>query len=246
MEGKILKYKAVKKRETAKVFLFCFFILLSIYLLLFNLPEFKTSTGFQKSLLSNVIVNSKNINEKSVYEKVLKTFIEYIYKEYFSPKSFLLDTFPSLLEGGVIPKVEIVDNNPVSEMKKDENANVVESQNSSKNLQIKNETSYKVDVQSILSEKPSFKKTFENPMVLIVHTHSSEAYHSNGEYIVSDTDRTQDENYNVIKRENAKMRPLFTFGISGYVQPPSRRQITPFPNLILFLRTLWLGVSFPE
>lgn len=79
-------------------------------------------------------------------------------------------------------------------IEKTENEKIV-----SKNLSVKNETNYTVDVQSILSEKPSFKLSKTEPLVLIVHTHASESFTSNGEFETMDTDRTLDTRYNMIR-----------------------------------------------
>lgn len=191
---------------------FCFFI--SAYLILLNLPVIKINQSLQKSAISSVIVNTKNINNKSFTFKAIKSLYVYLLEEYFSPKSYLLDVFPVLSQGGEIPQVEILDNPIVQENTNIENKNIIETQKASKNLEIKNETNYKVDVQSVLSEKPSFKKTPDMPLVLIVHTHSSEAYEANGEYEVSDTDRTQDPNYNVIRVGDELAKILKNKGIN--------------------------------
>lgn len=198
MEVKTLEYRKGKQRKKTKEFIISFCFLISVYILIFNMPIFKTSTNFQKNVIGDVIINTKKVENDGFYKKMISDFFKYIYNQYFTPKSFLTDIFPSFSEGNIIPRVEIKDV-PIVEIEDAENDNVIERQNSSQNLDIKNETNYKVDVQSILSEKPSFENAYPNPLVLIVHTHSSEAYHSNGEFELSDTDRTQDENFNVIR-----------------------------------------------
>ena len=198
MVVKMLEHRKVTQRKITKETIVSFFVLISVYVLIFNMPIFKTSTNFQKNVISDIIVNTDYKADDSFYKDMLNGFLKYIYNKYFTPKSFLTDIFPSFSEGNAIPKVEIKDV-PIVEFEDIKTDNIIERQNSSQNLEIKNETQYKVDVQSILSEKPSFKNNYPNPIVLIVHTHSSEAYHSNGEFELSDTDRTQDENYNVIR-----------------------------------------------
>lgn len=66
---------------------------------------------------------------------------------------------------------------------------------------IKNETSYDIDVGSILGSKPDLELKKDGPVILIVHTHASEAYYPDGEdvYTPTDTERTDDKNYNVVR-----------------------------------------------
>jgi len=66
---------------------------------------------------------------------------------------------------------------------------------------IKNETSYDIDVEKLLSKKPKLDLDIDNPVILVVHTHASEAYYPEGEdiYEPTDTERTDDKNYNVVR-----------------------------------------------
>lgn len=75
---------------------------------------------------------------------------------------------------------------------------------------IKNETSYDIDVQSLLGKKPDLDVNTDDPLILIVHTHASEAYYPDGNdiYVPTDTERTDDKNYNVI-RVGDEMAALF-------------------------------------
>lgn len=68
-------------------------------------------------------------------------------------------------------------------------------------LSIKNTTSYVVDTQELLSSCCPVKLKSKEPQILIVHTHSSEAYSPAGldRYDDSGGNRTQDSNYNVIR-----------------------------------------------
>ncbi len=207
-----MKYKTIEAKRVLKGFFICLSFVLSSYLILINLPVIRVSQSVQKTAVSNVIVNTRFYNDKISSLSIFKDLCLYIADEYFSPKSFLTDTFPALAQQNKIPKIEITDN-PKTVQIQPQNENIIETQKASKNLEIKNETNYKVDVQSVLSEKPSFQKTNGKPLVLIVHTHSSEAYESNGEYEASDTDRTQDSNYNVIRVGNELAKVLEEKGI---------------------------------
>lgn len=68
-------------------------------------------------------------------------------------------------------------------------------------LSIKNLTSYVVDAQEMLSSGCPVKLRSNEPQILIIHTHSSEAYSPAGldRYDDSGGNRTQDNNYNVIR-----------------------------------------------
>lgn len=68
-------------------------------------------------------------------------------------------------------------------------------------LSIKNETGYAVDVASILQGGPLVSLPREEPQILIMHTHGSEAYTPAGldRYESDDNNRTEDTNYNIIR-----------------------------------------------
>lgn len=67
-------------------------------------------------------------------------------------------------------------------------------------LTLKNETDYDIDIQALLQEGPATQLPAGQPQILIVHTHSSEAYTPAGTdlYDASDTCRTEDTNYNIV------------------------------------------------
>ncbi len=66
---------------------------------------------------------------------------------------------------------------------------------------LKNETAYEIDPGAILSEGPALRLPAEGPQILILHTHGSEAYTPAGldRYDASDSNRTQDPRYSVIR-----------------------------------------------
>ena len=68
-------------------------------------------------------------------------------------------------------------------------------------LSIKNETSYDIDVSGMLSGGSQVKLPAGEPQILIIHTHSSEAYTPAGldRYEASDTSRTEDKEYNIVR-----------------------------------------------
>jgi len=66
---------------------------------------------------------------------------------------------------------------------------------------IKNDTDYSIAVDDYLSSKLSINPKAEDPIILIVHTHASEAYYPDGDdlYTASDTFRTEDPEYNMLR-----------------------------------------------
>ena len=66
---------------------------------------------------------------------------------------------------------------------------------------LKNETAYDIDPAAILAEGPELRLPAEGPQILIMHTHGSEAYTPAGldRYDASDSNRTQDPRYSVIR-----------------------------------------------
>lgn len=81
---------------------------------------------------------------------------------------------------------------------------------------LKNNTSYEIDVAELLKKGPILKLDASEPQVLIIHTHSSEAYSPAGldRYKSSGNTRTQDNNYNVIRVGTELERVLKESGIN--------------------------------
>lgn len=68
-------------------------------------------------------------------------------------------------------------------------------------IEIKNGTSYDIDVPGLWAEVLNLSLAADEPQILIIHTHGSEAYTPDGEDIYEPTDpsRTEDTNYNVVR-----------------------------------------------
>ena len=78
--------------------------------------------------------------------------------------------------------------------------NVVLSSQKCNGLAFSNETNYVIDPQSMLFEKPDIKVADNNePQILIIHTHASESYGYKRTHPLTDTDRTQDKEYNMVR-----------------------------------------------
>lgn len=71
---------------------------------------------------------------------------------------------------------------------------------SNKSIYVNNETSFDIDINGLLNEKLTIEKR-EGPLVLIVHTHTTESYTPSGQnsYSPDESTRTQDKNYNVVR-----------------------------------------------
>lgn len=80
-------------------------------------------------------------------------------------------------------------------------------------LQIKNSTAYPINQGAMLSVPLSFSA--ENPKVLILHTHTSEAYavSPNYTYVPSDPYRTEDPSYNICRVGDMLKKTLEENGI---------------------------------
>ncbi len=203
------KGMVIDKRGLAKFSLILAFIVLWTVIIC-NLPAPDLSVLYLKHSVKAAVPILQMSGEPLPETFSVSKFVEDTAKELFSPQGMLKSTVPILSQYETDDSVSVYNEKnadmpdpaaPDEPPKVEQNvgANVKASNNISKNLAIKNETTYQVDVQSVLSEKPKFTQTGSDPLVLIVHTHGSEAYNSNGEYVVSDTDRTQDKNYNMIR-----------------------------------------------
>ncbi|OQB14748.1 MAG: Stage II sporulation protein P (SpoIIP) [Firmicutes bacterium ADurb.Bin193] len=86
---------------------------------------------------------------------------------------------------------------------------------SSNKVFVKNETSYDIDIEKTLNEKLSFSIKKGSPQVLIVHTHTSEAFAPTDKnyYVPTDPDRTEDNNYNITRVGAEMAKTLNEMGI---------------------------------
>ena len=81
---------------------------------------------------------------------------------------------------------------------------------------VHNSTELSVDFDALAAEGLSLRLPTDGPQVLIVHTHSSEAYTPDGtdQYIASDPYRTQDPAFSVIRVGDALAEALETHGLT--------------------------------
>lgn len=85
----------------------------------------------------------------------------------------------------------------------------------SRNIYVKNEAGLNVNINELLNEKLSIDLSGKGPKVLIVHTHTSEAYTPTKEnfYVPSDPDRTENPKYNVVRVGEEIAKNLKNMGI---------------------------------
>ena len=83
-------------------------------------------------------------------------------------------------------------------------------------LTLKNETAYAPDLSALLAAGPGLTLSAAGPQVLIVHTHTSEAYTPDGTdaYVASGTARTEDPNFNIVRVGDALAEALTAQGLT--------------------------------
>lgn len=83
-------------------------------------------------------------------------------------------------------------------------------------LTMRNQTSYEPDLAALMQDTLAKALPSEGIQVLIIHTHGSESYTSDNinEYSPSDTYRTEDKNYSVIRVGDELTSCLESYGIS--------------------------------
>ena len=82
-------------------------------------------------------------------------------------------------------------------------------------MTIKNETELHPDLSALLAAGPGLTLSADGPQVLILHTHTSEAYTPDGtdRYTASGTARTEDLNYNIVRVGDALTEALTAQGL---------------------------------
>ena len=86
----------------------------------------------------------------------------------------------------------------------------------STDVAVSNSTDYPLDIKNFLTDTPSFLK--DDFSVLILHTHTTESYTPSEKhnYIPSDTDRTLDKNFNMVRVGKEISAILNSHGIKAY------------------------------
>ena len=83
-------------------------------------------------------------------------------------------------------------------------------------MTMKNETDFSPDLAALLAAGPGLSLPADGPQVLILHTHTSEAYTPDGidRYTASGTARTEDLNYNIVRVGDVLADALTAQGLS--------------------------------
>ena len=83
-------------------------------------------------------------------------------------------------------------------------------------LVINNDTSFDVDLEVLMAAGPSVKLPQQGVQVLIIHTHTSESYTPDAEdnYMRTDSYRTEDTRYNIVRVGDELTACLESYGIS--------------------------------
>jgi len=95
-------------------------------------------------------------------------------------------------------------------------------------LVIKNSSAYSLDAAELLAQGLPFSLSADEPQILIIHTHSSEAYTPAGldKYVASGTSRTLDPEYSVIRIGDELTEILKGYGLNVIHD----RQIYDYPS----------------
>lgn len=121
-------------------------------------------------------------------------------------------SFETLSQSTPQPTVELTlpEETPASAIAASPSPNIVPTTISG-GLSVKNSSSYSIDPTALLSEGCPVRLSSEGAQILIIHTHSSEAYSPAGldRYEPSGDSRTQDAEYNVIRIGN-ELADIFT------------------------------------
>ncbi len=90
----------------------------------------------------------------------------------------------------------------------------VSNSGANKDIYLNNETNIDIDINALLQEELSIEKS-DGPLVLIVHTHTTESYTPSGQndYTPEESTRTQDKNFNVVRVGNVIEEELKAAGI---------------------------------
>lgn len=88
--------------------------------------------------------------------------------------------------------------------------------NKDNKIALRNETDYAIDVDGLLQKKLEFNMSTGGPKVLIVHTHTSESYAPSPafNYTPTDTGRTEDTRFNVVRVGDEIEQTLKAHGIN--------------------------------
>jgi len=123
-----------------------------------------------------------------------------------------LPPFPSEVD---IPETDINEDKKGTDSAKTEEKPTILPTTIEGGMVIKNETSYELDLNSLVSAGTNVTLSASGPQILIIHTHGSEAYTSDGKdsYAMTDNYRTEDKQYSVIRVGDELSSCLESYGL---------------------------------
>lgn len=194
--------------------IFRFSILICIIILFFSILSFDFIKNNMYILLREQIpiIQISQYNIKKSPQKDFKILYSY---------SVLAEVLPMIHNkvNNDVENINVTDNETISSfnnenheyVKHEKTFPIVPTINKSDNLSIKNETTYQLDKNMLVTAPLSFR----SPEILIVHTHASEAYSESDEsyYNENETNRTTDTNYNVVRVGEELANELIKYGM---------------------------------
>lgn len=133
------------------------------------------------------------------------------YSQFGQPEDFNPDvTLPPFPE-----EIEVSDAEK-SEPKDSDNLPVILPTTIEGGMVVTNSTSYDIDLSALVSKGTTVRLSTDNPQILIIHTHGSEAYTPDTEnnYQPSDSFRTDDINYSVIRVGDELTACIESYGLN--------------------------------
>lgn len=190
---------ATRKREALRIVIL---VLLAISLIFSMLKKEDKKTDLSPSVLRQIIFESSSvfysfnqIKSENISEILLGFDI-------FSPMSIVKSNIPAFCvketeTKNPVPEEIPADTKPILETTIKQNS----TEQTSDGVAVKNATTYSFSPDELISEPLSFDFKGNGPMILIVHSHSSESYTATDKnyYLPTDPDRTEDINYNVVR-----------------------------------------------
>lgn len=204
------KFNAVVIKKTSVMIMILFVLIVSILLLLIG-----QKSDFSKEQLERVIAGELPMISQSskTFDRVKNEFLNVMNSEAVLAETLpMIDMFFS--DTGAADDKESKAQSPAllsqSEDIPKNTFPIKSSQVISKNLEIRNETTYAPDINSLLYAPLSFKA----PEILIVHTHATESYKMDdlGYYSEGDSDRTTDTQFNVVRVGEELAKELTGYG----------------------------------
>lgn len=197
------KFKALVITKRYVVFLLCMLILVLTSLIASMGNEERDNENREKRTneIHNAIISS-HLNNDDISQKFLKNLVYELIG--FNPRK------PETFLKNYSKKYKVLKNNDKSivtypKIEKNENEEIISSPQKIEEISVKkgltltNSTKYQIDITELSKEKLKFKIGNKDPEVLIIHTHTTESYSdSEGKYEAKSTDRSTDEEKNMI------------------------------------------------